>query len=177
MQADVLDAQQVLAIRHRRRDGHVERALVVGAPVGARRVERRVVPHDADLEPVARAVVSCNIAARRLRHPEGQRARVLHLGAVIGDEGDGVAGRDGGDLGVGGGGEAVRVAAQVVGRENVGGVLRFVALGGFADVLPLLGGFAVDDELRPEVVGRGHGGEGGDGRDELLGEEHGVGVG
>lgn len=83
---------------------------------------------------------------------------MLDLGAVVGHEGNGVAGGDGSHLNVGSSREAVGFVTQIIRSKDVRGVLRLVALRGFADVLPLLGRLTIDNELRLEVVSRGDGG-------------------
>jgi hypothetical protein len=126
-----------------------------------------------DLEPVPVAIVLADVA-RRPRHVDGQRARVLHGGVVPQLEAERVAGHDLLHLGAAGVGHGARVAPEVVaGLEELLG--RHDAVAVLADVLKVGRQLAVVHRLAEAVVGLGRlrrrqGPEGRSGKAEMHGE-------
>lgn len=85
---------------------------------------------------------------------------MLNVGVVEELHAKGIAGSDDRNVGVCGAAERAQVAAEVVvvgGQivEGVGELGGHVVLspGGLTDVLPVLGSFAIEDELAEDVVG------------------------
>jgi len=156
VQANVLDAHEVLAGRGLGGDGKLEAVLVVRAPVAVGVGLAAAEPCLHDLEPVARAVVGLDVRGR-LGHVHEARAGVLDQLVVEDLEADLVAGLDG----VGGrvAGLGADVAAEVVLVKDVGedGVVR-VAVLAHVRVLAALT-LAVDKEDVEDVVRIGRRGE------------------
>ena len=151
MQADVLDADEVVAGGQILRDGEHEGRRVLGGPgEAARRKGRGALAEN--FEPDAPGAVPRRdgLAGGDLGHVDLGGARMVDVGD--GGEADGGAGVDGG--GVGGDGRAADVAADV-GRGYIGNRIVGVVGGVLSHVGPGRGGRAALDQRRKDVVGGG----------------------
>lgn len=152
VQGDVLNADEILARRGIARKGEGLVGLIPGAPVGVGEVAAGGSADQSllNLEPIAVASVLAHVT-RSPGHVDGGRSGVENLAAVPQAEPDAVAWVDLVDFGPARVGEGSRVAAEVVaGLEELLGGHDEVAV--LADVLPVVGHPAVDDELAVAVV-------------------------
>ena len=150
MKGDVLDTEQVVAVRESGWEGEFELLLARGRPLQARGIHGRLLL--VDLEPVLAAGIEGGSggAGRRLCHIHEQRTGV--------DDGRVELETDGGTSlhrGRGGGWERVDLIATQRLRGDVRDGTVAVVVRRHTDILVLAGSVVVGDEVGECVVGRG----------------------